>query len=118
MIFDLLYLDGRSLCDLPYAERRAALEKLAWTARPGRRPATIVGDGDALLEASRARGLEGIVAKRLDSTYRPGRRSRAWLKVKNVRSQELVIGGWLPGQGPSRAADRRAARRLSRPPGR
>ena len=45
------------------------------------------------------RDLEGLVAKRLDSRYLPGRRSRAWLKVKNIRSQELVIGGWLPGQG-------------------
>jgi bifunctional non-homologous end joining protein LigD len=58
-----------------------------------------VGDCAALLDASRKQGLEGIVAKRLDSRYAPGRRSRAWLKIKNVRSQEVVIGGWLPGKG-------------------
>ncbi len=50
-------------------------------------------------ELTEERGLEGLVAKRLDSRYLPGRRSRAWLKVKNIRSQELVIGGWLGGQG-------------------
>ena len=53
---------------------------------------------------SRAQGLEGIVAKRLDSPYRPGKRSRDWLKVKNFRGQEVVIGGWLPGQGTPRRA--------------
>ena len=58
-----------------------------------------MGDGETLLTLTRERGLEGIVAKRLDSHYRPGKRGRAWLKVKNVQSQELVIGGWLPGQG-------------------
>jgi bifunctional non-homologous end joining protein LigD len=48
---------------------------------------------------SRARGLEGIIAKRPQSTYRPGRRTREWVKVKNSSRQELVIGGWLPGEG-------------------
>ncbi len=57
------------------------------------------GQGKTLLTLTEERGLEGLVAKRLDSRYLPGRRSRAWLKVKNTRSQELVIGGWLPGQG-------------------
>jgi bifunctional non-homologous end joining protein LigD len=52
-----------------------------------------------VLAASRERRLEGIVAKRLDSQYVPGRRSTSWLKVKNVRAQEIVIGGWVPGEG-------------------
>jgi bifunctional non-homologous end joining protein LigD len=52
-----------------------------------------------LLELTKQRDLEGLVAKRLDSRYLPGRRTRAWLKVKNLMGQELVIGGWLPGQG-------------------
>jgi bifunctional non-homologous end joining protein LigD len=52
-----------------------------------------------MLKASEEQGLEGVVAKRLDSRYEPGKRSGAWLKVKNHMSQELVIGGWLPGQG-------------------
>ncbi len=97
--FDLLRLDDRSLVELPYADRRRLLQD---TVRPQGRvqvPAYHVGDGAALLEATRRQGLEGLVAKRLDSAYEAGRRSRCWLKVKNVRRQELVIGGWLPGEG-------------------
>ncbi len=58
-----------------------------------------MGDGKALLAASRERGLEGVIAKRLDSSYEPGKRTGAWLKIKNVQRQEVVIGGWLPGEG-------------------
>jgi len=64
-----------------------------------RTPANHVGDGAAMLEASKAQGLEGIIAKRLDSTYTPGRRTPSWVKVKNVRTTDVVIGGWLPGEG-------------------
>ncbi|MEK6271651.1 MAG: non-homologous end-joining DNA ligase [Actinomycetota bacterium] len=99
LIFDLLYLDGRSLVDLPYAERRKRLEALQLEGPSWQTPSHHRGEGKALLRLTRERGLEGLVAKRLDSRYLPGRRSRAWLKVKNIRSQELVIGGWLPGQG-------------------
>ncbi len=99
MIFDLLYLDGDSLFSEPYESRRAALEQLELEGPAWQSPAYHRGDGEALLAASRERGLEGIVAKRLGSPYVPGRRSRDWLKVKNVRSQEVVIGGWLPGKG-------------------
>jgi bifunctional non-homologous end joining protein LigD len=102
MAFDLLHLDGRSTLDLPYAERRELLEDLELEGPHWQTPAYHAGDGRALLEASRARGLEGIVAKRLDSRYEPGRRSSAWRKIKNVRRQEVVIGGWLPGQGARR----------------
>jgi bifunctional non-homologous end joining protein LigD len=99
LIFDLLYLDGRSLVDLPYTERRERLEGLELDGASWQTPAHHRGEGKALLRLTEERGLEGLVAKRLDSRYLPGRRSRAWLKVKNTRSQELVIGGWLPGQG-------------------
>jgi bifunctional non-homologous end joining protein LigD len=99
MIFDLLYLDGRSLMAEPYEQRRAALEELGLHGDAWQTPAYHEGDGKALLAASEERGLEGIVAKRLGSQYAPGRRSRDWLKIKNVRSQEVVIGGWLPGKG-------------------
>jgi bifunctional non-homologous end joining protein LigD len=58
-----------------------------------------VGDGAALLAASRAQGLEGIVAKRLDCPYTPGRRSSGWIKVKNVRRADVVVGGWVEGEG-------------------
>ena len=99
VIFDLLYDDGELLFDLPYEERRGRLEQLGLEGEGWQTPAYHRGDGAALLEASKAQGLEGIVAKRLDSRYRPGKRGKDWLKVKNTRSQELVIGGWLPGKG-------------------
>jgi bifunctional non-homologous end joining protein LigD len=103
-IFDLLYIDGRSLVELPYSERRAELEQLGLGGRAWRVPAVNVGEGSRLLEATREQGLEGVVAKRLDSRYEPGRRSGAWLKIKNTLRQELVIGGWVPGEG--RRSDR------------
>ena len=103
-IFDLLYLDGHSLMALPYAERRAALEALELSGPAWRVPSAHAGAGRRLLEATREQGLEGVVAKRLDSRYEPGRRTGAWIKVKNTRRQELVIAGWLPGEG--RRSDR------------
>jgi bifunctional non-homologous end joining protein LigD len=102
--FDLLHLDGRSLMDLPYTERRAALDRLALEGPSWQTPADFRGDGRALLELSRARGLEGVVAKRLDSRYEPGRRGDAWIKVKNIQRQEVVVGGWLPGEGRRRTS--------------
>jgi bifunctional non-homologous end joining protein LigD len=99
LIFDLLYVDGRSLLDLPYEERRSELEALGLEGESWQTPRYHRGDGSALLEATREQELEGIVAKRLDSRYVPGRRTRAWLKIKNLATQELLIGGWLPGEG-------------------
>jgi bifunctional non-homologous end joining protein LigD len=99
VIFDLLYADGKALFDRPYEERRERLEALELDGESWQTPAYHRGDGRELLGVSEAQGLEGIVAKRLDSPYRQGKRSREWLKVKNHRSQEFVIGGWLPGKG-------------------
>jgi bifunctional non-homologous end joining protein LigD len=99
MVFDLLHLDGRSLCDLPYERRRTLLEQLALEGPAWRTPRFHRGGGQALLEATREQGLEGVVAKRLDSRYEPGRRSGAWRKLRNRRRQELVIGGWTEGEG-------------------
>ena len=98
MIFDLLWLDGESLLDLPYLERRERLLALELNGDRVKVPAHYIGEGTALLAASREQDLEGIVAKRLDSPYVPGGRRGEWLKIKNVSSQELVIGGWLPGK--------------------
>ena len=97
--FDLLVVDGEPLLGLPYAERRARLEALGLEGDHWRTPAYHRGDGASLLELTSAQGLEGIVGKRLDSLYRPGKRGRDWIKVKNVVGQEVVIGGWLPGKG-------------------
>jgi bifunctional non-homologous end joining protein LigD len=99
MLFDVLYLEGRVLLDLPYTERRERLEDLGLEGPHWQTPTYHRGDGNKLLNLTRQRNLEGLVAKRLDSRYLPGRRTRAWLKVKNLTGQELVIGGWLPGQG-------------------
>jgi bifunctional non-homologous end joining protein LigD len=104
-IFDLLWLDGHSLMDLPYAERRARLEELHLNGEHWRTPPyhSGAGEGEALLDATREQGLEGVVAKRLDSRYMPDGREGAWLKLKHHRRQEAVIGGWSEGRG-ARAA--------------
>src|SRR5439155_15223666 len=80
-------------------ERRAKLDDVALEGPAWRTPVWHRGEGTALRRASAEQGLEGVVAKRLDSRYEPGRRSGAWVKVKNKRRQELVIGGWMPGEG-------------------
>jgi bifunctional non-homologous end joining protein LigD len=97
--FDVLWLDGRDITDRPWRERRRVLEDLELAGPSWQVPASHVGTGEALVAATAAQGLEGVVAKRVDSTYEPGRRSRSWIKLKNQRRQELVVGGWLPGEG-------------------
>ena len=103
VIFDLLWLDGHSLMELPYTERRARLAELElgddgrW-----RVPDYVVGHGEQMLAATEQQGLEGVIAKRLDSRYEPGRRTANWLKIKNTSRQEVVVGGWVPGDGKRR----------------
>jgi bifunctional non-homologous end joining protein LigD len=99
IVFDLLWLDGHSLTDLPYTERRERLLELGLQGDRWLTPAHHVGDGAAMLQASRAQGLEGVIAKRLDCPYYPGKRSHGWVKVKNVLETDVVVGGWLPGEG-------------------
>jgi bifunctional non-homologous end joining protein LigD len=99
MIFDVLWLEGHSTIELPYADRRALLDRLALSGPNWQTPATTIGGGARVRKAAEDLGLEGVVAKRLDSTYQPGRRSPAWIKVKVHRGQEFVVGGWLPGNG-------------------
>jgi len=99
VIFDLLHLEGRSLLKLPYSHRRGLLESLELTG-PSWQTAPVFHDSGAdVLAASAAAGMEGVVAKQLDSTYAPGRRSPSWIKLKHTRTQEVVIGGWHPGNG-------------------
>ncbi|HEU4396556.1 MAG TPA: non-homologous end-joining DNA ligase [Actinomycetota bacterium] len=97
LAFDLLWLDGRVLCPLPYAERRLLLDGLELAGPAWQTVASFPGEGTALLAATRAQGLEGVVAKRLDSPYLPGRRSRLWLKVKHYQREAFVVGGFVPG---------------------
>ena len=102
MIYDLMWLEGKSLVDQPYEERRRLLAKLKLSGASWQTPPYEKGGGQAMLDASARAGLEGVMAKRLDSRYEPGRRSGVWLKVKNHYRQELVIGGWLEGEGKRR----------------
>lgn len=99
MIFDLLELGGESMLSMPYVTRRSRLEALNLNAEHWRTPPYSAGGGAKMRDESRRRGLEGVVAKRLNSTYEPGRRNGAWIKIKNHLGQELVIGGWQEGQG-------------------
>lgn len=99
LVFDVLHLDGTDLMPLPWTERRAHLDGLglagpSWSTTP-----SMPGLGTELLEIVRQRGMEGVICKRLDSTYVPGARSRSWLKVKLQQSDEFVVGGWSPGEG-------------------
>jgi bifunctional non-homologous end joining protein LigD len=95
-VFDLLWLDGKSLSGTPYRLRRAALERLPLAQASWRVPAAHPGEGPAMLRVARKWGLEGIVAKRPESLYRAGLRSPDWLKIKIVQRQEFVVGGWEP----------------------
>ncbi len=99
VLFDLLHLDGFSTRRLPLESRRTLLDQLEF----GRGPCWHVSpqheDGEELAAITRAAGLEGVVAKRLDSAYAMGVRSKSWIKQRNLHEDEFVIGGWVPGEG-------------------
>src|SRR4029077_14636454 len=99
VIFDLLYLDGHDLTAEPYSRRRQLLERLELDGESWQTPAYSAGHIEELLAASAAQHLEGLVLKRLDGTYTPGRRSGTGRKLKSIGRQEFVIGGWQPGEG-------------------
>jgi bifunctional non-homologous end joining protein LigD len=99
VVFDVLQVDGQDTTGLPYEQRRELLSKLLEPGPFWRMAEADIGDGQALYDATAALGLEGIIAKRLGSTYQPGRRSAAWRKIKHRRRQEVVIGGWSTGEG-------------------
>jgi bifunctional non-homologous end joining protein LigD len=98
-VFDLLHLDGRAVRELPYARRREPLAELELDGSAWRAPRQFIGEGDALLAATAAQGLEGVVAKRLDAPYAEGRRSRSWIKHKHRRRERLAITGWREREG-------------------
>lgn len=99
VLFDVLHLDGRSTREVSYEQRRALLESLGLSGRRVHVPEYFRGGGSELLEATREQGLEGLVAKRLDAVYLPGRRAHTWRKVKHTKTHDVVIGGWKPGKG-------------------
>jgi bifunctional non-homologous end joining protein LigD len=99
LVFDVLHLDGKSCVDLPYTERRQLLERLelngpCWHISP-----SFDGDGAAVSATAREQQLEGVIAKRRSSRYYPGRRTADWLKITEVLTIEVLIGGWRPGEG-------------------
>ena len=100
LVFDLLQLDGRPLLDRPYAERRTRLEELRLAGPHWQTPPAFPGEDFAAVQAvSAGHGMEGVVAKRLDSRYVPGTRTDYWRKIKNVRRQEAIVAGYKPGKG-------------------
>ncbi len=98
-VFDLLEVEGEPIVDLPLVERRKRLEKLLDKRNKTVRFSESFEDGRALLRAAKQQKLEGIMAKRLESKYLPGKRTRDWLKIKPHGRQEFVIAGYTRGQG-------------------
>jgi bifunctional non-homologous end joining protein LigD len=98
LAFEVLHLDGRATLDLAYAVRRELLEELELEGPDWRTPRNFVGQAEAVLASTAERGLEGVVAKRLDSPYKPGMRNGAWLKHKHRRLEPFLITAWAPAQ--------------------
>ena len=106
IVFDLLHLDGHATRPLPYARRRTVMEQeLPAAGRSWSMPEAFTADLDAVLAITRAHRLEGVVAKRLDAAYTPGRRSGAWLKHKHRRRETFAVTGWRPAQSRARRPD-------------
>jgi bifunctional non-homologous end joining protein LigD len=99
VVFDLLWLDGHDTTSLPLRDRRALLEQVVEPGPAWRRCEQHHDDPQALLDTVAADRLEGLMAKRTDSTYQPGRRSTSWIKIKPRQRQEFVVAGWLSGRG-------------------
>ncbi len=99
LVFDVITMADHDTTRLPYDERRGLLDGLALQGPSWQSPAAVDLPGAQLLAATKAQGLEGVMAKRRDSPYLPGIRSPHWVKVKNVRTQDVVIGGWEEGSG-------------------
>lgn len=99
VVFDVLWFDGESMLQWPYADRRDLLVSLDLNRDNWHTPPNQIGHGARWLSAARRLGLEGIVAKRLDSVYVPNRRASSWVKVRLDLRQEFVVAGWTPGKG-------------------
>ena len=100
LAFDVLWIGGKPLLEQPYTARRERLDGIGLRGGNWQAPPAFIGESGADVQSvSRLHHLEGVVAKRLASRYEPGRRSPSWLKIKNIRRQEVVVGGWKPGEG-------------------
>lgn len=98
-LFDVLQVDGTDTIELPYEDRRLLLDELVDAGTNWTVPRHRIGGGEELVEATAREGLEGVIAKRLGSRYRPGTRTKDWLKIKNRTLVELTIGGFTTGTG-------------------
>lgn len=98
-VFDILYLDGYSLLEVPLAQRRKLLERILSPSPSVRLIEHFEGDGTAIYRGAIEQGLEGIIAKRRDSLYQPRQRSLDWLKIKSTRTDDFIIGGFTQGTG-------------------
>ena len=103
-VFDILYLDGYDVRNVPLRERKELLATRLQTSDRLRLVSAMPGSGADVAEAAEALGFEGVVAKRADSRYEPGVRARTWLKIKSVREQEFVVGGYTAGEGARRSS--------------
>lgn len=99
LVFDVLRLNRSRLVDRPWSQRRAALEELELEDQRVSVPPVFDRDPESVLAAARERGLEGVVSKRVESTYQPGRRSPAWRKTALIQTTEVVVAGYKPGSG-------------------
>lgn len=99
LLFDVLHVDAEPVIAMPYTARRELLEGLVTPGDHWEVPPYFRDDGPFAVAESRRLGLEGVMAKRLASPYRQGRRSPDWVKVKNFRTQDVVVCGWRPGAG-------------------
>ncbi len=97
--FDVLAIDGGDTTHLPYGRRRAILDALGLAGPVGHVPPYLTGQGSDVLDAARESGIDGVIAKRMDSLYHPGRRSREWITTSLVPTREAIVVGWKPGQG-------------------
>jgi bifunctional non-homologous end joining protein LigD len=98
-VFDLLWLEDRTITKLTYLQRRELLESLALAPGPASVTPSFPGPGQPILDAAKEHGIEGVIAKSDRSVYEPGRRSPAWIKVPINLTQEAIIVGWKPGEG-------------------
>ena len=98
-VFDLLHADGEQIAELPLIERKERLRKLVADGTHIRYSDHVIGDGKGFFAVAAEKDLEGIIAKRIDSTYGPGKRTGAWLKIKHHQGQEAIIGGYTAPRG-------------------
>ncbi|AQU70261.1 ATP-dependent DNA ligase [Streptomyces niveus] len=99
VLFDVMFLGGRSRLAQPYAERRQELRSLGLDGPSCSVPGAAIGRSAEALELTHTSGLEGIVCKLLSSRYEPGVRSRSWIKIRNTLTVDAIVGGWVPGRG-------------------